>query len=80
MLKKIFLCFVSFLFLFGFNLDKEIEHILKLPPEKRYIELNKLKLKILKLKEKEREKLIKQLLKHYHINNAPSESIIKDSK
>ncbi len=80
MLKRVFFCLISFSLLFGFNLDKEIERILKLPPNKRYIELNKLKLKILELKEKEREKLIKQLLKHYHINNAPSESIIKDSE
>jgi len=79
MLKLLNLIFLS-IFLFGFDIDKEIEYILKLPPDKKYIALNKLKQKILKLKEKEREKLIKKLLSHYHINDAPAESIIKGKK
>ena len=77
---KVLILFITIIISFSFNIDKEIEHILKLPPEKKYIALNKLKQKILKLKEKEREKLIKKLLSHYHINNAPTESIIKGKK
>jgi len=65
--------------MFAFNIDVEIEKILKLPPQARYIALNKLKQKILHLKEKEREKLIKQLFSHYYINT-PVESIIKGKK
>ena len=76
---KFFIIFI-FSISFAFNIDTEIEKILKLPPQKRYIALNKLKQKILKLKEKEREKLIKKLLSHYYINNSPVESIVKGKK
>jgi hypothetical protein len=76
---KIILLF-SFTFIFAFNLDQEIENITKLPPEQKYIALNKLKQKILKQKKAKREEMIKKLLLHYHINNTPSESIIKDDK
>jgi len=77
---KVFLLSILMVISFSFDIDKEIEYILKLPPEKKYIALNKLKQKILKLKEKEREKIIKKLLSYYHINNAPTESIIKGKK
>ena len=52
------------LLLFSFNLDKEIEKLQKLPPEKRYKLMNKIKLEILKLNEKERIKILKKLLKN----------------
>lgn len=49
--------------LFGFNLDKEIEKLQKLPPQERYKLMNKIKLEILQLNEKERIKILKKLLK-----------------
>ena len=76
-MKKTIIFLASFLF--SLNLDTEIEHILQLPPQQRYIAINKLKQKISKLKEKERIKAIKKLLSYYHINN-PTESIIKGKK
>jgi asparagine synthetase A len=80
MLRIILLFSLCFLPLFSFDIDKEIDKIFKLPPQERFIAINKLKQKIKTLKEKEREKIIKKLLMHYHINNAPSESIIKDKE
>lgn len=75
---------ISFILLCNFslalNLDKELEKILKLPPSKQYKALNKLKKEILKLNEKQREKFIKKLLSYYHINDMPTESIIKGNK
>lgn len=67
-------------FSFALDLDKKLENILKLPPSQQYKALNRLKMEILKLKEKEREKFIKKLLLHYHINDMPSESIVKGNK
>ncbi|NPA11145.1 MAG: hypothetical protein GXO62_02770 [Epsilonproteobacteria bacterium] len=52
--------------LFGFDIDKEIEKLQKLPPEKRYKLMNKIKTEILKLNEKERLKILKKLFKSQH--------------
>jgi hypothetical protein len=52
--------------LFAFNLDKEIEKLQTLPPEKRYQLMNKIKKEILKLNKKERLKILKKLFKTQH--------------
>ena len=64
------------LFLFAFNLDKEIKKLEKLPPQERYKLMNKIKLEIMKLNEKERIKILKKLLK-----NAPNleEDVIQEN-
>lgn len=80
MLRLICIFFLFFSSLFAFDIDKEIDKIFKLPSKERFIAINKLKQKIKKLKESERKKIIKKFLMYYHINNAPTESIIKDKK
>ena len=64
------------LLLFSFDLDKEIEKLQTLPPSERYKLMNKIKIEILKLNEKERIKALKKLLKKHYQNY--DNSILED--
>jgi cell division protein FtsL len=60
-----------------FNIDKEITELKKLPPDKRYKLMNKIKLQIMKLNEKERIKILK---KFFNAPIIPEENSIKENQ
>ncbi|WP_456471429.1 hypothetical protein [Caminibacter sp.] len=78
MKKTFYILFITACFLTASDsnlteLDKKIEMLNKLPPEKRYKLMNEIKQEILKLNEMQRLKILKKLLKSQNIQTQDTE-------
>ena len=79
-MKKLIFLIIGVLLFASFNIDEEIKMLQKLPPQKRFILMNKIKKQLIKLNKKQREKILKKLSKQYQKENDNEENPIIENQ